>query len=190
MKTPTTPARNQGFWKTTGLLSLFLILGASAATFEYSPDGELKSASYGPATIRVYAHDNSGNLTQADGPSLLDTWRKQTFGTYVASGTAGNLATHNAVANLTRFALGLGLDSPMESRFQHATTAAGTELTYWAHSDMSGLTVILDSSTDLKTWSPLAGKQLIATEPGYQQWKITIPATAGNLFFRIQTNLN
>jgi hypothetical protein len=140
--------------------ALFSVLAVSAAvaqTYTYDADGVLRHVDHGSTNRVRYTFDPGGNLLSVQGPTQLEVWRHQNFGTLDPVGAAadGAVGANDGVPNLVKYALGLAPDQQAQSDdvSQLIKTPTGLEFYYWARTGDERLNVRVQRSSDLANWS-------------------------------------
>ncbi len=125
--------------------------------FSYDADGVLQNASFGGTNRLSYTYDLAGNVTSARGPTQLDIWRHQNFGTLDPNGAAADNASpaKDGIPNLVKYALGLTPSKPVttDDVGTLVKTQGGFEFYYQARTDDDRLSVKVERSGDLSNWT-------------------------------------
>ena len=107
--------------------------------------------------------------------TALEAWRLQHFGTNANTGTAANGAdfNHNGISNLLEYALNgdpVGQTTGLAILPQSSVVSGQLQLTFQRHLDRTDLTLTVQGSDNLTTWSDLAqslnGTAFTALFPG------------------------
>ena len=149
------------FLLSTSLAAIAWIYQLSAQVFTYDADGILQTADFGGTSRIAFNSDSSGNLLAMRGPSGLELWRYENFGTLDPDGLAADNAspTNDGIPNIVKYAQGISPDTP--SQFSNSSefrmTPSGLEFQYWARTNDERLSVNVQRSLDLKTWTTEEG---------------------------------
>jgi len=181
------------------LLAKVIVIGAlavgslAAQTYTYDADGVLKHVDHGSTNRVRYAFDPGGNLLSVEGPTQLEVWRHQNFGTLDSEGAAADDAViaNDGVPNLVKYALGLAPQQQAQPGdvSQLIKTSAGLEFYYWARVGDERLNVQVQRSPDLSNWyTDQIQTEILESEGSLNLFKVLHSAAGPKQFMRLQIN--
>ncbi len=145
----------------TSFTAIAWIYQLSAQVFTYDADGILQTADFGGTSRIAYHFDSSGNLLAVRGPTGLELWRYENFGTLDPDGQAADNASpaNDGIPNIVKYAQGISPDTPAQfsNSSEFRMTPSGLEFQYWARTNDQRLSVNVQRSMDLKTWTAEEG---------------------------------
>ncbi len=174
--------------------ALFSVLAVSAAvaqTYTYDADGVLKHVDHGSTNRVRYAFDPGGNLLSVEGPTQLEVWRHQNFGTLDSEGAAADdaVTANDGVPNLVKYALGLAPQQQAQPGdvSQLIKTSAGLEFYYWARAGDERLNVQVQRSPDLSVWhTDQLQTEILESEGSLNLFKVLHSAVGPRQFMRVR----
>ena len=157
-------------------LSLLAICSAQAATFLYTPDGQLSQVDYGGDDRIHYVYDDSGNLTKSFGPTPLELWRYDNWLTLDSTGDASDSAVTNGINNLLRFGIGAATGDGLSSRTSAVDDGISTlTISWWERNDMPSFLLSLELETSPGVWMAYSGAPLaLGTTGAYTEFSAAI----------------
>jgi alpha-N-arabinofuranosidase len=173
------------------LFSVVAVGAAVAQTYTYDADGVLRHVDHGSTNRARYTFDPGGNLLSVQGPTQLEVWRHQNFGTLDPVGAAadGAVGANDGVPNLVKYALGLAPQQQAEPDdvSQLIKTSAGLEFYYWARTGDERLNVRVQRSPDLSNWyTDQLQTEILDSGGSLNLFKVLHSATGPKQFIRLQ----
>lgn len=183
------------------LLPKLIVISALAASslaaqiYIYDADGVLKHVDHGSINRVRYAFDPGGNLLSVDGPTQLEVWRHQNFGTLDSEGAAADdaVTVNDGVPNLVKYALGL---APQEQALpgdvsELVKTPTGLEFYYWARTGDERLDVRVQRSSDLTSWhTDQLQTEIFGSEGSLNLFKVLHNTSGPRQFMRLRVTYN
>jgi hypothetical protein len=178
------------FFACVSLKVAFFATTAWGQVYTYDADGILRHADFGGTNRLTYGFDLAGNLTSTRGPTQLEVWRHQNFGTLNSDGAAADHASpaKDGIPNLVKYALGLAPSQPVvgTNLGKLAKTQNGVEFEYWARSGDQRLSVRVQRSADLSTWTTdNIATNIIGTNGSLNLFKALHIGSASRQFLRL-----